>query len=257
METLHIALLGIIQGLTEFLPVSSSGHLVIFSKLFGLEGGGLFLNLVLHTGTLFAVILFFFKDLLALISSFRYSKNPTLYYIILASIPTAIIGLLIKQVYQEASSFILIGIFLIITGIFLFLTQFFNQGQKNLTLKKSLFIGISQGITAFPGISRSGATISTALFLGVKKEKAFAFSFLLSVPAIIGADILEFKEVFTNPAPIPFSWFSLILGFFIAFFTGLASLWILKKLITKNFFHIFGYYCAFIGFLLVIIEIFR
>lgn len=257
METLHIALLGFIQGITEFLPVSSSGHLALFSKLFGIEEGGLFLSLILHTGTLFAVIIFFFKDLLALISSFRYSKNPTLYYIILASIPTAIIGLLIKKVYEESSSsFLILGIFLIITGIILFLTKFFNQGEKDLTLKKSLLIGLSQGVAAFPGISRSGATISTALFLGIKKERAFSFSFLLSIPAIIGADILEFKEVFTNPKPLPFSVESLILGFFISLLTGIASLWVLKKLISKNFFHVFGYYCFLLGFISVMKGVF-
>ena len=126
METLHIALLGIIQGLTEFLPVSSSGHLVIFSKLFGLEGGGLFLNLVLHTGTLFAVILFFFKDLLALISSFRYSKTLR-YYIIFSQYPYCYHRTLIKQVYQK-HLLILIGIFLIITGDYIL--AIFNQGKK-------------------------------------------------------------------------------------------------------------------------------
>lgn len=134
-----------------------------------------------------------------------------------------------------------------VTGLLVAFSRRFTGGTQDLTLKKALIIGSVQGIAAFPGISRSGSTISAALFMGIEKEKAFAFSFLLSVPAILGADFLEFRKVFSSSEPLIFSWATLMAGFAASFFTGLASLWVLKKMIAKNFFHIFGYYCLAAG----------
>jgi undecaprenyl-diphosphatase len=252
MEILYTAILGIIQGLTEFLPISSSGHLVILQKIFGLKDGTLFLNLVLHTGTLAAVLVFFFSEIKDLFRSFSYQKNPDLYWIVLANIPTAIIGLTLKQVYEELSSLWIVGIMLLITASILFLIKNKQETAGSLTARKSLIIGAVQGIAAVPGISRSGSTIAVSLMMNVEKEKAFSFSFLLSVPAILGADLLIIKDFVSGAAVIKSSFPALGIGFILSFLTGLAALSVLKKFILTRRFHYFGYYCAAAGILSIL-----
>lgn len=247
MEYLYLSILGLVQGLTEFLPVSSSGHLVLFQHFFGLNEGGLLINLVLHTATLFAVILFFYKEIIELFKSLSYKKNPKLYWIVMANIPTAIIGLLLKKVYGDLSSIWIVGLMLLVTGTLLIVIKNKQEGEGELTAKKSLAIGVLQGLAVTPGISRSGATIAGSLFMGIKKETAFAFSFLLSIPAIIGADLLELKDLLKTGFSLPVSLGSLIMGFVISFITGILALFFLKKLIKANRFHYFAYYCFIIG----------
>ncbi len=247
MNIFYIIILGIIQGLTEFLPISSSGHLEIFKNLFGMQKGDLFLTLILHAGTLLAVLIFFYKEILNLFKSFSYKKNPTLYFIIIANIPTAIIGFIIEKKYSHLSSLWFIGIMLIFTAVILLMIKKFQNAKEDLTAKKSFTIGIAQGLAALPGISRSGSTIATSLFLKVKKEKAFAFSFIISIPAILGANLYKMIEISKTPSKMTIPIFHLICGFIAAFLVGWACLFILKKLIQSKKFHYFGYYCLIIG----------
>ncbi|PKL12794.1 MAG: hypothetical protein CVV50_04085, partial [Spirochaetae bacterium HGW-Spirochaetae-6] len=231
MQLIYILILAVFQGLTEFLPISSSGHLAILQHYLGMKEGGLLLSLVLHTGTLLAVVIYFAKDILALFRSLKYHKNPTLYYLILGSIPTAVIGLLIKKHYEALSSLWIIGIMLFITGALLLIIKNAQENQGKNSFKKSLIIGTVQGLAVLPGISRSGSTIATAMLLKINKQTAFTFSFLLSLPAIVGADLLELIKLHQNPEAVPYSLWHLAAGFALSFLVGLGALVFLRKLI--------------------------
>ena len=246
MNFLDIAVLALLQGIAEFLPISSSGHLVIVEHFLKISDNNLFINMVLHSGTLFSVILFFRKEIFSLFKNLSYKKNPTLYYLAGATFMTGIAGILIKKIYAEASQIFVVAVFLFINGLILILTRFLKEKDEELNWKKSFFIGLIQGIAVLPGISRSGSTISAGIFSKISKEKAFEFSFLLSIPAVLGASILEFYEMYKNPVSLlQISPVFLTAGFFISFFSGFAALMLLKKIVLKSKFHYFGYYCIF------------
>ncbi len=241
---------GIIQGLTEFLPVSSSGHIHIIHGVFGIDDNlPLFFVIILHLFTLLAVLIVFRKEIIKIIIGFfkgllkkDYNEDFKMgLYIIIATIPTGIIGLAFEDIFEKhLSKPLLVSAFLFITGLMLFISKYFKEGEEELNYKKAIIIGIVQGLAITPGISRSGSTISTAIFLKVKRETAGVFSFLLSIPAILGATILKFKEFTTLESGI--IKISLIGGLF-AFVFGLFSLIFLVKLIKKGKFYIFSYYC--------------
>jgi undecaprenyl-diphosphatase len=234
-------LLGIVQGLTEFLPVSSSAHLIIFQKLLNLSGNELTLSLILHLGTSFALLIFFFKDILKMLKDFK-----MLLLIIIVTIITGIIGLSGKDFFESLfSSTVPAAFALIITGIILILTKkFIYKGRQELNIKDAFILGISQGIAVIPGISRSGITISSLLFRGIEKETAFKFSFLASIPAVFGAAILEAKEInLASPLNIK----NLVIGFAVSLLTGILSLWILRLVLKKAKLHYFGYYCIIVA----------
>ena len=181
---------GIVQGITEFLPVSSSGHLVILHNYFGYKEPQLLYNIFLHTGTLFAVVVYFWKDIINVIAK----EHRLLLAVIIASIPTAFIGYFFKDIFESLfANIIIVGIMLYITAALLFLADIAGKRQASMAVTKtpgifkSIIIGIVQGISIIPGISRSGATISSGMLLRIDKEMAVKFSFLLSIPAILGA----------------------------------------------------------------------
>lgn len=237
---LKYIILGIIQGLTEFLPVSSSGHLVIMQKLFGITEQAVVVSVVLHLGTSLALVIYFFKDILNL------SRNiKLLSYIIVVTLVTGIIGISGKDFFEGLfSAPRLVAIALIFTGIILILTKKIMQAKRSaLNIKDALILGLTQGFAIIPGISRSGITISTLLFRGLDREMSFRFSFLAAIPAIFGAAILEAKNI--NLACNNCG--NLIIGFIFSLLTGILSLKILKIVLGKAKLHYFGYYCIIIA----------
>ena len=238
---LKYTILGIIQGITEFLPVSSSGHLVIIQKFIGITEEAIVISVVLHLGTSLALIIFFFKDILNLLRNMR-----LLSYIIIVTLITGIIGISGKVFFEKLfNSPRAVAIALIFTGIILILTKkFMEKKRSTINIKDALILGLTQGLAIVPGISRSGITISTLLFRGLDREISFRFSFLASIPAVFGAAILEAKDISltSNIAPR-----NLILGFIFSLLTGLLSLKIFKIILGKAKLYYFGYYCIIIA----------
>jgi undecaprenyl-diphosphatase len=270
LTLLEAIILGIVQGLTEFLPISSSGHLVLAQSILGITEPPLFFDVMLHLGTLLAVIVFFRKDIWDIISSIfgrdpsksgrishyktRRSARLFFWYIVIGTIPTLIIALILKNTIEKAFlDPMIVSIMLIVTGIILWLSGRIGQRGKELNSIRAIIIGIVQGIAALPGISRSGSTISTALMAGIDGEKAARFSLLLSLPAIFGATILELKDV----ESINISTFTIIIGIFIAFVVGYVSINLLVKILKRGRFSIFAYYCWAIGILSILWQVIK
>lgn len=250
METIIQIILGIVQGFTEFLPVSSSGHLAILQNYFGAVDVSF--DIFLHLATLLAVLVYFYKDILAIAADFFTMKTKSenfkiAVYLIIASIPAAIFGFLLKDNIDSIfANLIFVALGFIITGIFLFIASL-TEKNKPLTLKNTFMVGLAQALSILPGISRSGATTSIGMVLGINKEKAIRFSFLLSIPAILGATLLKFNEATFTP--------SLLVPFALAFFTGLVAIHIFLKKITVRNLRYFAYYCWLIATLVIILKI--
>lgn len=273
-------ILGIIQGIAEFLPISSSGHLAIFSQLLGADfDDSLLFDVLLHVGTLVAVFIVFYKDIAELIvegfgiirdlftkkilANSIIRKQPIIntpyrrfvMLVIVASIPTAILGLAFKDLIEQASNTLLIpGVALLITATLLMVTQNLKIGKKdasNMTFKDTLFIGTIQGFATFPGISRSGATITAGLFCGLDKEYATKFSFIMSIPAILGAALLEVKDV--EFSQIEGSLLgTYIAGMIAAAVVGFICIKVLIVILNKNKLHYFSYYCYGMGIVAIV-----
>ncbi len=239
--------LSLIQGIGEFLPISSSGHIVIFKKIFlknnnldFLTNGGL--EVFLHIATLFSVLVYFRKELMdilrGIISGKDYNQARN---IIIASVPTGIIGIVIKKSGLDIfNSLMLVLANLFFTGLVLIVSsQVKSKELKVISGKKSFFIGILQGIAILPGISRSGLTISGSMFMNIDRKKAASFSFIILLPALCGAILLESKELMS----IDFD-MMICASFFLTFIFGIAALKLLFGLLEKNKFKYFGYYCC-------------
>lgn len=242
MNLIQVILLGFVQGLTEFLPVSSSGHLALFQGVFSEQNIGL--DILVHFATLFAVVLYFSKDIFLIIKDFftldKKNENFNLvWFILFASIPAGILGFLINGFVESLfSNFLNIGFGFIVSGMFLFVASFSNKVKKySLNFNKSLIIGFSQALAIFPGVSRSGATISTGLLSGLEREKAIKFSFLMSIPVIIGANFLNFSKIINLNLEV------LILGFFSAFISGFFAIFVFMKYVKIEHFRYFAFYC--------------
>jgi len=248
---LKVIILAILQGFTEFLPVSSSGHLVLVQSLFNIKDNPVILDLFLHAGTLLAVFVFFFKDLKELTLNFYKRENIRyISYIVLGSIPTAIIGLIFKDDFEKMfskSNFIIYSF--LITAFLLLMSKFVRIKRINIFIAVFI-IGIFQGIAIIPGLSRSGLTISIALILSLGFEFSFRFSFLLSIPAIIGAIGLELLT--SNLSSINYPVY--FLGLIFAFFSGLIALKVLKRLVLKHRFYVFSYYLIFLSIVILIFK---
>jgi undecaprenyl-diphosphatase len=232
MDYLQAIILGVVQGITEWLPISSSGHLVVFQKLFGINPP-VFFDILLHVGSLLAVLIYFRKDILAI-------TRKNFAYIIVATGVTGVIALIIKEPIKALfSNTSLVGVAFIATGLLLLATKFF-KGREDLQIKHPILLGIAQAAAILPGISRSGATISAGIISGADKEKIAKFSFLMSIPAIIGATIIEWEIGAVDLLPT-------ILGISAAFVSGYLSIDLLMKLIRKNGFWKFSIYLFLIG----------
>ncbi|NQT76058.1 MAG: undecaprenyl-diphosphate phosphatase [Candidatus Omnitrophica bacterium] len=236
---------GIVQGVTEFLPISSSGHLVILHRLIGLKETHLVFDIFLHLGTLAAIFIVFWNDILDIFTS----KKRVGFFVIIGSAATVLFVLLFGSAAESAFSNVkLVGAMLIVTGAWLILGNFIRFGTEGMSVPKAFLIGLAQGIATLPGISRSGATISTGLFLGLDGKAAARFSFLLSIPAIIGAFLLKARAGSLAGFNI-----NCVFGLVVSCIVGVLSLKLLLRLIYRNRFHLFGIYCIAAGILVLLL----
>jgi undecaprenyl-diphosphatase len=255
MTWIDALILGIIQGLTEFLPVSSSGHLEIGVVLMGINStNNLLFALVVHMATCLSTIFVFNKDILLLIKGLlKLEWNDSSKFvlkIIISMIPVGIVGLLFENEIEAlfTGDLFLVGGMLLVTSILLFIPHYFSQEIGEVTFGKSLIIGLAQSIAILPGISRSGSTIAMALVLGVSREKAAKFSFLMVLLPIIGASLLKIKKYIEFPDLEPeINTLALFLGFMAAFISGyLACRWMVK-IVKKGKLIYFSVYCFILG----------
>ncbi len=265
MDVTQGILLGIIQGMTEFLPVSSSGHLVLGQLCMGMKEPMLFFDISVHMGTLCAVCLVYFSDLWqifrALVSFVPRRLGGETFGAILRSdshfalglwifcscVPTALIGFFLKQFEVILfSSYLVVGCLLLVTGCILLYSKRLHEREEDndLNCKRSMILGIAQGFAVLPGISRSGTTIVTGMKLGLSRDKAARFSFLMSIPAIVGAQLLGINDLAEKGMTIEPA---VIWGTLAAFVSGFIALNILLALVQKGKLHVFAFYCWFIG----------
>ncbi len=236
-------ILGIVQGITEFFPISSSGHLVIIQGLFGMKEPQLAFDIFLHIGTLISVLIYFRKDIIKIVTKDRF----TAVYLIAASIPTFIIGLMFKDIVEELFARPrIVGYALLATGVLLLSAAFYlrfnrTKEHKKIGIINSILIGAAQGVAIIPGISRSGATIVAGILSGIDKEEAVKFSFLLSIPAILGATIFKCQDIGSSLTSAALPYF--ISGGLAAAITGIFSISVLLKAVKGDKLYIFGIYC--------------
>ena len=265
MDIIQGIIIGIVQGLTEFLPVSSSAHLVFIQNILGVESSLAF-DTFLHLGTLIAVLWFFRYDIYKMLKSWWLSIGDILqgrftegfkedpykrlaWYVILATIPVGIVGVLFEDSVDALFSGALYvpAFFLFVTGTILYLSQRMTSGNinyDNITKKEALFMGLGQACAILPGLSRSGTTIAAGLTIGLDKEFAAKFSFILSIPAIFGAFILQLKDI---GSAMDANFLPVFLGFIAAIISGyLAIKWMLDLIQNKSL-DIFSYYCWVVG----------
>jgi len=265
MEVLQAIILGIIQGITEWLPISSSGHLVLAEHLLNLSQPIIF-DIFLHLGSLIVILIVFRKKIIDLIKGFfRWEKEKVdfVLYLVIASIPIALVGFFlndfIKSIFNEPST---VGYGLLFTSVLLFLSQFqiTNKNKKTtnnesnkvnkdnpLNFINTAFMGIAQAFAILPGVSRSGSTISTGLMQSAKKEDVAFFSFMMFIPAILGASILEIGNItsITDSG-------ALLVGTLTTIIVGYLSLRLLLNIISRGKFHYFSYYCLVLGLVVLV-----
>lgn len=275
MSIIEAIILGVFQGVSEFLPISSSGHLALLQNLFGLTEGSLFFSTMLHLGTLLSIFIVFFKDIKKLIIEslkmlgdlFKTKKikidndyKKISIMIVIGSIPTALMGIFFEDFIEGLySSLTSVAIGFIITGLLLLVSEKVGSGKrkaKDLNFIDALIVGTFQGFAIAPGLSRSGSTIVGALFRGFNKKFATKFSFFLAIPAIFGASLIQFikavsdKNFIIEPLPIA-------IGTIFSCITGLFAINILIKLIEKSKLHFFSYYLWVIGIGIIVNQIFN
>jgi undecaprenyl-diphosphatase len=262
MSTLQAAILGLVQGLGEFLPISSSAHLVLIPWLFKWSDPGLTFDIALHIGTLIAVAIYFWKDWLKLITKgltdVRSAEGKLFWYLVAATIPGAVVGFLLEKkaetIFREP---ILISTMLILLGVLLYWAD--RKSVKHIemnriTFKTSLFIGLSQALAIIPGVSRSGITMTMGLLMGLTREGAARFSFLLAAPIIFGAALVKLPFLISNPSIITINF---IIGILVSFVIGILSIgFLLRYVQTRNFLP-FAWYRFILGSLVIVIVLIR
>ena len=259
MELFKALLLGIIQGATEFLPVSSSGHLVLASQILGFKEQGLVFDIMLHLGTLVSVLIVFRKELWCMICApfkwFGGSRDKDVMhflfwdiYVVVATLPAVVVGLWFKESFEEMfTSTLVVCLMLIVTGTLMIVTRYLPDRDHKITGARSLLIGCAQACAIIPGLSRSGSTIFTGMLLGVNRETVARFSFIMSIPAILGAAVLNVGDVIEHP-PAADVLINLATGTFMSAFTGYFAIILLLDVIKKNRLPWFGYYCLVVAF---------
>ena len=247
MDILQLCLLGLVQGVCEFLPISSSGHLVLLSNLFGIDDS-LFVSIVLHVATLLAVVVIFRKDIINII---RHPLCEQSINISIATIPTCIIVLLLMPLVNISFGGSYLAVSFFISAGLLYITQKLPTRQSSFTKKNALIMGIFQGLAVFPGISRSGTTICGGLLSNADKRECAKFSFLMSIPIIILSLLMEIYEISVNGQTISINTFGLILAFLIAFAVGMLSIKLMLNLTEKANFKYFAIYLVILGVLTI------
>ncbi|MEJ2005299.1 MAG: undecaprenyl-diphosphate phosphatase [Cyclobacteriaceae bacterium] len=261
MNTWEALILGIIQGLTEFLPVSSSGHIELGSFLLGVQSSeNLIFSILVHGATALSTIVIFRRDILGIFRGLLHfswnEETKFVFKIIISMIPVGLAGILYEDEIEQlfGGNVVFVACMLLITGTLLLITWFTKDRQGDISWWKALVIGIAQAVAILPGISRSGATITTALYLGVEKNRATRFSFLMVLPPILGAMLLKFKDLAEAPdtvTTLPVS--ILIAGFIAAFVSGLLACQWMISIVRKGKLIYFAYYCYAIALITLII----
>lgn len=265
MDLIQSILMGFVQGLSEFLPISSSAHLVLTSNFYKVFKGmellqesnqEIFLDIMLHLGTLIAVLIFFRKEIWVIIKALKSGNHndinyKTGIYIIIGTVISVLVAFPLKEIASVlVFRPVIVGMLLIFTGSLLLFSEYYSKrimDKKQLTLKNSILIAIAQGLAALPGFSRSGLTIATGLLNGMKREDAARYSFLLSIPIILGASMLypiislNIKEVLT------YNWTAIIAGTIVSGISGYFCIKYFLKFVSKFSLAIFGYYCLIMG----------
>ncbi len=256
MTFFEAIILGLVQGLTEFLPVSSSGHLVLTQELMGVEDKGVTFEILVHFGTLLSVIIYFWKRLWGLFLSIfppfkeeRKEDRKMIGYLAIASVPAAIVGFSpLKDHFEGAyEKPALVGLLLVLTGAILFLPRLLKtKGTKEVGIKSAIAMGLGQALAILPGVSRSGSTIVSGMVSGTKSSAAAEFSFLMAIPAIAAASLLEVKDLVTIETELLGAY---IAGGVVAFLSGLAAIYTVLAAIRRGKFEYFGVYCVIAGLL--------
>ncbi len=271
MSYLQSILLGLVQGLTEFLPVSSSGHLAIFKRILGADAltVSITMDILLHVGTLLAVFVVYFKDIWMLIREFfcmvwdllrgkpdfKAPYRRFVLMVLVGSIPAAITGIVLKDLIPSLP-LLCIGLALMVTAVLLWLADKLPRGKKTMataSYPSALLVGLFQGVAILPGISRSGSTIVGACVAGYEKEFAVKYSFILSIPAILGAALLDGIEVMQTGL-IGFTAGPALVGMAVAAVSGFLAIRWLLRLVQNSKFHYFSYYCVVAGILAICLH---
>jgi undecaprenyl-diphosphatase len=261
IDTFEAIILGLVQGFTEFLPVSSSGHLVIFSHLFNSDASGgasdILFDCILHVATLLPILFYYRADIIKLLDYKTYKgasglgQRDLFYSIVIATIVTGSLAMVFKDYLEEMFQRpVLVGFSLLFTGCILISTRWTakrSDGSALIGWQRAILIGLGQFIAVTPGISRSGTTIALALLLGLPRENAVRFSFLISIPAILGATLLQARKISTSTSSV-----ALIVGFLAAMLAGWFALIFLVRIVKRGGLHLFAYYCIPVGLITIL-----
>ena len=259
-QLITTAILGLIQGLAEWLPISSTAHLRIAEHYLGLTTTPLF-NLILHLGTLIVVVFYFRTDVKNIITALIHLDFKTEYgkmipLIVAATIPTGVIGILyVEYLENTLLQMLVIGITFIVGATLVYSSHYGKEKTDTITYPIAIIMGVAQGLAIFPGLSRSGATISTSLLLGVKRQKAFKFSFLLSIPAIVGDTVVEGYKDRGQLALSGMSSVAVLVGVVVAMIVGYIAIRIVSKLVISKKFHYFAVYTWILGIVLIVLTL--
>ncbi|MBR0129471.1 MAG: undecaprenyl-diphosphate phosphatase [Neisseriaceae bacterium] len=266
MDWIQALILGVIQGLTEYLPVSSSGHLAIGAALFGIDGSeNLAFTVAVHVATVLSTLVILWREISWIFKGlFKFENNAETQYVInilISMIPIGIVGLFFKDYVEQifGSGLLIVGCCLLMTAALLIFSFYAKPRIKDTISKKDAFIiGMAQALAVLPGLSRSGSTIATGLLLGNKKERLAQFSFLMVIPPILGEALLDIikamkgQEVFGGIEPLP-----LIVGFLAAFISGCLACKLMISIVKRGKLVYFGIYCAIVGAVLVVMQLFQ
>lgn len=252
MTWIEALILGVIQGLTEFLPISSSGHLEIGHALLGIKGeSNLTFVVVVHGATVLSTIFVLWKEIFAILKdSVKFEYNESVKYILkigISMIPVVFVGLLLEERIESlfSGNIVLVGSMLLITALLLAFANYAKDRFNDISYKDSFIIGIAQAMAVMPGISRSGATISAGLILGNNKNKIAEFSFLMVLVPIIGANAKKIMDL--SSQTVSFDWMPLVIGFISAFISGVVACKIMLKIVRKKKLLGFAIYCGIVG----------
>lgn len=267
MDWIQALILGLIQGLTEYLPVSSSGHLTIVSTFFGIDGAdNLQFTVAVHVATVLSTLVILWREIDWILRGlFKFELNEETKYalnIIVSMIPVGIVGLFFKDKVEEAfgSGLLIVGVMLIVTAVLLTFSYYAKPRQKeHISLWDAFVIGVAQACAVLPGLSRSGSTIATGLMLGDKKEKLAQFSFLMVIPPILGEALLDVLKAVSGEQVVSdtIGMFPLCIGFLAAFLSGCFACKLMINLVKKGKLIYFGYYCAVVGIAVLVFQLAR
>ncbi len=268
-ELFKAVVLGILQGLTEFLPISSSGHLVIASQYLQFQQQGVLFDIFLHLGTLVAVVLAFRKELffmvvapVQLVRGTAEARDRHYFwwdiYVVVATLPTVVVGLLAKEYVAELfSDLLVVYTMLLVTAVLMLASRYLKEEKTPLSWRRAVIIGCAQACAIMPGLSRSGATLFAGMSLGIDRETAARFSFIMSIPAIMGAAILHLPELLAPSAMCLEAAGYVVAGMTMAAFSGYFAIMVLLDVVRRNRLQYFGYYCIVVAMVGFGLQLFR